>query len=103
MTFAAMSAWQAWLLLLAAGTAAALIFLIKLRPPRTVIPSLLLWQRVLDESREQTLWERIRRAVSLAATIAIAYCWRLPPFRPNAGWAVRIPRRDVASSSSILR
>ena len=30
-----------------------------------LIPSLLLWRRVLDESRELTLWERIRRAVSL--------------------------------------
>ena len=31
-----------------------------------LVPSLLLWRRVLDEARELTLWERIRRAVSLA-------------------------------------
>ena len=44
-----------------------------MRPPRVLVPSLLLWRRVLDESRELTLWERIRRAVSLVVTaIAIA-------------------------------
>jgi hypothetical protein len=95
MTFAAMSAWQAWLLLLAAGAAAAWIFLIKLRPPRTVVPSLLLWQRVLDESREQTLWERIRRAVSLAATIAIALLLAFA--------AVRLERRVGGQNSNAGR
>ena len=34
------------------------------------VPSLLLWRRVLDEARELTLWERIRRAVSLVVTVA---------------------------------
>ena len=62
-----MAAWQGWLLLAAAAALAARLFLIKLRPPRLLVPSLLLWRRVLDESREQTLWERIRRAVSLAS------------------------------------
>ena len=46
---------------------AAWLFLRKLRPPRMLVPSLLLWRRVLDEPRELTLWERIRRAVSLVA------------------------------------
>ena len=104
MTFAAMSAWQAWLLLLAAGAAAAWIFLIKLRPPRTVIPSLLLWQRVLDESREQTLWERIRRAVSLAATIAIALLLAFAAVRPErrlGGQHAKSGRRLIVLDSSL--
>jgi hypothetical protein len=67
-----MAAWQAWALALAAAAAAGGLFWLKVRPPRVVVPSLLLWVRVLDESRERTLWERIRRAVSLAVTVALA-------------------------------
>jgi hypothetical protein len=83
MTFGAMAAWQAWLLLAAAGGCAAALFLLKLRPPRVIVPSLLLWRRVLDEAREITLWERIRRAVSLVATIAIALALALAVARPS--------------------
>jgi hypothetical protein len=83
MTFAAMAAWQGWLLLVAAVAGAAWLFLLKLRPPRVLVSSLLLWRRVLDESRELTLWERIRRAVSLALTIAIALALALAVTRPS--------------------
>src|SRR5438132_5190103 len=55
MTFGALAAWQAWHVIAAAAGAAAWLFLLKLRPPRIPVPSLLLWQRVLDESRETTL------------------------------------------------
>ena len=84
MTFGAVAAWQGWLLLAAAVGLAAWLFLLKLRPPRVLIPSLLLWRRVLDDAREQTLWERIRRAVSLALTILIALALALAAVRP--GW-----------------
>lgn len=83
MTFGAMAAWQAWALVGAAAALAAGLFLIKLRPPRVLVPSLLLWRRVLDESRELTLWERIRRAVSLVLTILIAVALALAVTRPR--------------------
>jgi hypothetical protein len=83
MTFGAMAAWQAWLLLAATATLAVGLFLIKLRPPRVLIPSLLLWRRVLDEARELTLWERIRRAVSLVVTVLIALMLALAATRPG--------------------
>lgn len=83
MTFAAMAPWQGWLLLAAAVACAAWLFLLKLRPPRMLVSSLLLWRRVLDESRELTLWERIRRAVSLVLTIAIALALALAVTRPS--------------------
>jgi hypothetical protein len=83
MTFAAMTAWQGWLLLAAAGACAAWLFLVKLRPPRVLVSSLLIWRRVLDESRELTLWERIRRAVSLALTVVIALALALAVVRPS--------------------
>ena len=83
MTFTGLAAWQAWLLLGAAAAAAAALFLLKVRPPRVIVPSLLLWRKVLDESREQTLWERIRRAVSLAVTILIALALAAAIARPS--------------------
>ena len=49
-----------------------------------LVPSLLLWQRVLDEPRELTLWERIRRAVSLVLTIAHRRCARACGHPPGA-------------------
>lgn len=82
MTFDAMSAWKAFALLGGVGVAAAWLFLRKLRPPRKPIASLLLWRRVLDEARELTLWERIRRTVSLIVTVAIALILALAVTRP---------------------
>jgi len=79
-----MAAWQAWLLAIAAGGGAAALFLLKVRPPRVRVPSLLFWTKVLNERREQTLWERIRRAVSLAVTVAIAGAIALAFARPSA-------------------
>jgi hypothetical protein len=77
-----MASWQAWLLVVAAAGAAAALFLLKVRPPRVRVPSLLFWTKVLDERREQTLWERIRRAVSLAVTVLIAAALALAFLRP---------------------
>jgi hypothetical protein len=96
MTFSALAAWQAWLLIAAAALVAGALFLIKLRAPRTPIASLLLWRRVLDESRQQTLWERIRRAVSLAVTVLIALALALAAARP-------MPRARDATAASIGR
>jgi hypothetical protein len=56
----------------AAVAAAAYLFFRKLRPARVAVPSLLLWARVLADPREITLWDRIRRAVSVVVTCAIA-------------------------------
>jgi hypothetical protein len=83
MTFAAMAAWQAWALLAGAGALAAGLFFIKLRPPRILVPSLSLWQRVLDASPDITRWERIRRAVSLLVTLAIAAMLAMAVARPS--------------------
>lgn len=83
MTFGAMRAWEALALAGAVSALAAWLFLRKVRPPRLVVASLLLWQRVLDEPRALTLWERIRRAVSLVLTVAIAAALALAIARPS--------------------
>ena len=87
MTFAAMAAWQAWALLLGAAALAVVLFFIKLRPPRILVPSLSLWQRVLDGSPDVTRWERIRRAVSLLVTLVIAVSLALAVTRPSGAAA----------------
>jgi hypothetical protein len=81
-TFGAMAAWQAWVLIAGASGLAAYLFLLKVRPRRVTVPSLLLWARVFNDKRELTLWERIRRAVSLVVAIAIALVLALALVRP---------------------
>ena len=95
MSFGAMTAWQAVLLVAAAAAAAWWIFRLKVRPPRIGVPSLLLWRRVLDHSREITWWERVRRAVSMAVTILIAAALALAVTRPG-------PARGATSRGRIL-
>jgi hypothetical protein len=95
MSFGAMAPWQAWLLLAAAGALAAWLFLLKVRPPRVQVASLLLWRRVLDEAREQTWWERVRKAISLAAAILIAVLLAIAVTRPG-------PRVTASSRGRML-
>jgi hypothetical protein len=95
MSFGAMAVWQALLLVAAAATAAVWLFRLKLRPPRVPVPSLLLWRRVFDQARELTWWERIRRAVSLAATVLLAVLLAIAVTRPG-------PRLTAASRGRTL-
>jgi hypothetical protein len=73
----------------AAIALAAYLFFRKLRPARVAVPSLMLWTRVLADPREITLWDRIRRAVSLVVTCAIAGA---------LAFAIGDPRRAGSSS-----
>src|SRR5260221_513272 len=82
-TFGALAAWQAWVLIAGAAGLAAYLFLLKVRPRRLLVPSLLLWGQVLNDKRERTLWERIRRAVSLVITAVIAIALALAFARPS--------------------
>jgi hypothetical protein len=95
MSFGAMAAWQAGLLVAAALGLAAWLFFLKVRPPRVSVPSLLLWRRVLDERREETWWDRIRRAVSLAVTLIVAGLLAIAVARPG-------PRVTASSRGRLL-
>lgn len=99
MMFAAMSTWQGWLVIALAIALAAWLFLIKLKPPQVVVPSLTLWRVVLDQGRDRSLWDRIRKAVSLALALLIALAIALAILRPSAG--VTAPASTDASRPAL--
>ena len=102
MSFSAMAAWQAILLVAAAGAAAVWLFRLKIRPPRVSVPSLLLWRRVFDQARELTWWERVRRAVSLAATVALAIAARAGRHAAGPAARRRLARPDADRPRLVL-
>jgi hypothetical protein len=105
MTFLALPTWGALLLLAAAGGFAAWLFFRKVRPPRVDVPSLLLWRRVFDEAHALTWWERVRRAVSLAATVLVAALLAMAVARPAPGGGAASHGRTLVvldSSTSML-
>src|SRR6476646_3477404 len=71
MTFAAMTPLQVLLLvLITAGVVISLYFL-KLRHRRVFISSSMLWQRVLDEQQAHSLWEKLRKILSIVLAVTI--------------------------------
>ncbi|HUF23746.1 MAG TPA: hypothetical protein VMN81_06425 [Vicinamibacterales bacterium] len=83
MTFGAFSGWV--VAGLAAGVAAVVtaLFFMKVRHPRVLVPSLLLWRRVLDEDRQVSFWERVRKAVSYALAVLVPLLVVLALGRPE--------------------
>lgn len=72
----------ALLALLTTGTIVALYFL-KLRHRRVVISSSILWRKVLDERQSHSLWEKLRRIVSIIIAVTIALLIGLALARPE--------------------
>src|SRR5215471_16605740 len=90
MTFLAMTALQT--ALLAALTSAAIIalYFLKLRHRRVVISSSILWRRVLDERQSHSLWEKLRRIISIAVAVTIALSLARPEIESLTGKNERI-------------
>src|SRR2546425_2068752 len=86
MTFLALSPLQTALLALITTSIIVGLYLLKLRHRRVFISSSLLWRRVLDERQAHSLWEKLRRVVSMAvaATIAVLLSISLAP--PQIEW-----------------
>src|SRR6185503_10327919 len=83
MTFLALTPLQTALLAaLCAGTIIALYFL-KLRHRRVVVSSSILWRRVLDERQSHSLWEKLRRLLSILIAVTIALLIALSLARPE--------------------
>src|SRR5881296_2405548 len=83
MTFLALTAAQAGLL--AATTVAIIIglYLLKLRHRRVLISSSILWRRVLDERQSHSLWEKLRRIISIVIAATITLLIALSLARPE--------------------
>ncbi|MDQ3070582.1 MAG: BatA and WFA domain-containing protein [Acidobacteriota bacterium] len=71
MIFGALGGWVVAGIAAAVAAAVTAIFFMKVRHPRVLVPSLLLWRRVLDEDRAVSFWERIRKAVSFAIALLV--------------------------------
>jgi Ca-activated chloride channel homolog len=73
MNFLALTPIQTALLAVTTIAIIVALYLLKLRHRRIFIPSSILWRRVLDERQSHSLWEKLRRIVSIvvAATIAL--------------------------------
>src|SRR5947199_10857900 len=83
MRFLALGPYQtAALAVLTAGTVIALYFL-KLRHRRVFVSSSILWRRVLDERESHSLWEKLRRIVSIVIAATIALLIALSLARPE--------------------
>jgi hypothetical protein len=83
MNFLALSPLQTALVaLLTTGTIVALYFL-KLRHRRVVISSSILWRRVLDERESHSLWEKLRRIISIIIAVTIALLIAFSLARPE--------------------
>src|SRR5262249_57826635 len=67
---------------LTVGTIVAMYFL-KLRHRRVVVSSSILWRRVLDERQSHSLWEKLRRIISIVITVTIALLIAIALARPE--------------------
>jgi hypothetical protein len=92
MTWLAFATWQVWTVAAMTAAAVAWLFFLKLRHPRRAVPSLVLWQRALEQERPQSVLERLRRLISLLIILAVAWLLALAPGRPASVAAGRRPR-----------
>ena len=86
MRFLALTGLQAALLALITGGAIVALYFLKLRHRRMVIASSLLWGRILDERQAQSLWEKLRRLISILAAVVIGLLIALAVARPEIHW-----------------
>ena len=83
MTFLALTPIQAALLALTTTAIIIAFYFLKLRHRRVFISSSILWRRVLDERQSHSLWEKLRRIISIVVTTAIALLIAMSLARPE--------------------
>ena len=86
MRFLALTGLQAALLALITTGAVVALYFLKLRHRRVVIASSLLWRRVLDERQVQSLWEKLRRLISIVLAVLIGLLIAMAVGRPEMHW-----------------
>src|SRR5262245_42647982 len=95
MTFLALTPFQTTLL--AASTTAIVVglYFLKLRRRRMLVSSSVLWQRVLDSRLSESVWDRLRRIVSILASVVIALLIAMSIARPEIEWLTGKAERIV--------
>jgi hypothetical protein len=83
MTFLALTRIQAALLALTTTAIIVAFYFLKLRHRRVFISSFILWRRVLDERQSHSLWEKLRRIVSIVVATTIALLIAMSLARPE--------------------
>jgi len=83
MRFLALSAVQAATIALLTGAAIVALYFLKLRRRRVLIASSMLWQRVLDEQQMHSLWEKLRKVLSIALAVTIGLLIAFAVARPE--------------------
>ena len=83
MTFLALSPLQTALLALITTSIIVGLYLLKLRHRRVLISSSILWRRVLDERQMHSLWEKLRRIISILVAVTIALLIAMSLARPE--------------------
>jgi hypothetical protein len=71
MRFLTLSVGQAATIVLLTAAAIVALYFLKLRHRRVMIASSLLWQRVLDEQQAHSLWEKLRKILSIVLAVTI--------------------------------
>jgi hypothetical protein len=83
MRFLALTPIQAALLAITTTAIIIAFYLLKLRHRRIFISSSILWRRVLDEQQSHSLWEKLRRIMSIIVATAIALLIAMSLARPE--------------------
>jgi Ca-activated chloride channel family protein len=86
MSFLAVTGLQAALLALVTAGAIIALYFLRLRHRRVFVASSLLWGRVLDERQANSLWEKLRRILSIALAVAIGLLIAMAVARPEMHW-----------------
>jgi hypothetical protein len=85
MSFLSLSPAVAGLLLAATAATVAILYWLKPPPKRVVVPSTILWNRLLREKKKQTFLDRLRWWISLILALAIGLSVATALGRPEVG------------------
>src|SRR5215510_6251430 len=95
MRFLALTTIQSALLALVTASAILALYFLKHKRQRVVISSVLLWRKVIENRLENSLFEKLRRILSIVIAIATGLLIALAIARPEIEWLTGKPRRAV--------
>src|SRR5882672_10247205 len=95
MRFLALTAFQSATLALLTTAAIVALYFLKHRRRRLVISSALLWKRVLAKHLENSLFERLRRILSILVAVAIGLLVALSIAQPEIEWLTGKTTRTI--------